>query len=557
MKISKNHLDIPVWQTYDKNDSTKPTKAIVSNAGDCNVDDLTFKIVGNFGKWQLWLSIYMAMLKMPLAWYQLNIIFMAPPQDYWCAKPESFNMYTEQEWRDICAPKIEEYPCLIFDPDILIIEPTINRALIPLVICPEFVYDTTVFSRTIISDWNLVCSKHWYIHLTQCIMMWGVLLGGIIFGIIADKYGRKTPLMIGITTQCIMSYITSILPSYGLFLICWFILAIASGGIGIISFVLSMEVVGGKWRTLIPIVYHVPFGLGNTVMAVLAYWLRDWRKLEFALASVSSFYMFYWILITESPKWLLATAQTDKALDVLRIAARQNNREKFFEDLKDSLTICKTQVRNDPGFMAFMRSDSMRFCTGLGFYTFSQYLGLIGGNIFLTVAISGVISVTGGLFCLFIVTKVGRKTTVWIFQIVTALCFVFILVIRKDAFTNDWPRLLFAGLGFAGLSGTVPALYLFSGELFPTIGRNSGVAGVTTFARISAMVAPAIVSLDGVMHDLPLVLLAIMSFGQLALLVPLPETKGQPLPDTLAQAEQFNKRQSKPMNAMNDDANTK
>ncbi|CAH2238405.1 jg21110 [Pararge aegeria aegeria] len=198
MKISKNHLDIPVWQTYDKNDSTKPTKAIVSNAGDCNVDDLTFKIVGNFGKWQLWLSIYMAMLKMPLAWYQLNIIFMAPPQDYWCAKPESFNMYTEQEWRDICAP------------------------------------------------------------------------------------------------------------------------------------------------------------------------------------------------------------------------------------------------------------------------------------------------------------------------------------------------------------GTVPALYLFSGELFPTIGRNSGVAGVTTFARISAMVAPAIVSLDGVMHDLPLVLLAIMSFGQLALLVPLPETKGQPLPDTLAQAEQFNKRYQQP-----------
>lgn len=73
-------------------------------------------------------------------------------------------------------------------------------------------------------------------------MMWGVLLGGIIFGIIADKYGRKTPLMIGITMQCIMSYITSVMPSYGAFLICWFILAIASGGIGIISFVISLEV---------------------------------------------------------------------------------------------------------------------------------------------------------------------------------------------------------------------------------------------------------------------------------------------------------------------------
>lgn len=73
-------------------------------------------------------------------------------------------------------------------------------------------------------------------------MMWGVLIGGIIFGLIADKYGRKIPLMIGITIQCIASYITSVLPWYWLFLVSWFILALASGGIGIISFVLSMEV---------------------------------------------------------------------------------------------------------------------------------------------------------------------------------------------------------------------------------------------------------------------------------------------------------------------------
>ncbi|XP_045769430.1 organic cation transporter protein-like isoform X1 [Maniola jurtina] len=558
MKILNNGSDSYSSPARNKIDFSPPEPNAgfkSSNTGDCNADEITFKIVGDFGNWQFWISFSMALLKLPIAWYQLNIIFMAPPQEFWCAKPKSFIKYTEEEWRDVCAPKIEEHPCLIFDPDILLIEPDMDRSLIPLVTCPQFVYDATVFSRTIISDWNLVCSKHWYIHLTQCIMMWGVLLGSIIFGIIADKYGRKTPLMIGITMQCIMSYITSVLPSYAIFLVCWFILAIASGGIGIISFVISMEVVGGKWRTIIPILYQLPFGLGNTVMAILAYWLRDWRKLEFALATLSSFYMFYWVFIPESPKWLIATAQNEKALEVLHKAAQQNNREQYFEENKDSLQKCKKQVRDDPGFMTFMKSESMRlktmllsinwFCTGLAFFSFSQYLGFIGGNIFLTVAISGIISVSGGLICLYIVTRVGRKTTVWIFQIITAFCFVFIFCIPKDVFANDWPRLLFAGLGFAGLSGTVPALYLFSGELFPTIGRNSGVAGVTTFARIAAMVAPAVVSLDELMPDLPLALLAVMSFGQLALLGPLPETKDQPLPDTLAEAEQFNKRKSR------------
>lgn len=63
-----------------------------------------------------------------------------------------------------------------------------------------------------------------------------------------------------------------------------------------------------------PIVYQLPFGFGNTIMAGLAFWLRDWRKLEFALATLSSIYLLYWHLVPESPRWLLATGQNKKAL---------------------------------------------------------------------------------------------------------------------------------------------------------------------------------------------------------------------------------------------------
>jgi hypothetical protein len=46
----------------------------------------------------------MALLKLPMAWYQLNIIFMAPPQDFWCEKPENFEKYSDEEWRKMCIP---------------------------------------------------------------------------------------------------------------------------------------------------------------------------------------------------------------------------------------------------------------------------------------------------------------------------------------------------------------------------------------------------------------------------------------------------------------------
>ncbi|VVD00508.1 unnamed protein product [Leptidea sinapis] len=440
----------------------------------------------------------MSLLKLSMAWYQLSIIFLAPPQNFWCAQPRSWKG-TEKEWRDMCSPKIEEHPCLIFDPDILISVPEIDRYQIPLVRCKEFVYDTTVFTRTIISDWGLVCSKHWLVHV--CILF--VLI-------------KRGPLLAGIVVQCVASYATCVAPGYWTFLIIWFALAVASGGIGIISFVLCMEIVGGKWRTVIPIVYQLPFGLGSSAMAFLAYFLRDWRHLEFALATISSSYVVYYSLIDESPQWLLATGQAQRAYEILERAARQNKREEYFEKYKHIIAVSGNKKQKAP-----------RFCTGLSFYTFSQYLGLIGSNIFLTVSFSGLISIPGGLICIYVILKVGRKTTVGTFQVVTTACFIILLVIPKDSSDNDWARLLVAGIGFAGLAGSVPALYLYSGELFPTRVRNVGVGGVTTFARVASMVAPIVVGLDEVMADLPLILLAVISLLQLVMLFPLPETRNQ------------------------------
>ncbi|XP_061714196.1 solute carrier family 22 member 6-like isoform X2 [Cydia pomonella] len=450
-------------------------------------EDAVVITVGDFGTWQKRLVIMMALLRFPISWYQLDIIFLAPATEFWCKKPEAFSDYSDDKWRQMSVPLVEENPCMIFDPEILRIDPTLSRSLIPLVKCESFEYNLSVFTRTIITEWNLVCDRQWMVNFTQVVLMCGFLIGSIIFGNVADKYGRKTPLMISIVIQTLMSYAASFVPSYWMFLVCRFILALASGGVGIISFVLVIEVVGGKWRTIIPVLYQLPFGLGNPVMTGLAYWLRDWRKLQFALSTLSALFISYWFCISESPRWLLATGNTEEA--------------------------------------------------------YAQYLGWIGDNIFLSVMLSGLISSIGPIICVFVIMKMGRKTTLAIFEGLTALCFVFILLIPRDVFTKDWPRLVFAGIGFGGMAGTVPVLYLFSGELYPTLGRNVGVSGVSTFARIGSMVAPMVASLNELHPDLPLYIMAVVLFAQILVLIPLPETKDRPLPDTLEQAEQLGQTQ--------------
>lgn len=59
------------------------------------------------------------------------------------------------------------------------------------------------------------------------------------------------------------------------------------------SFVMCMEIVGGPWRTIVPILYQVPFGLGSSSMAGIAYLLRGWREFQVTLSTLSALYMVY------------------------------------------------------------------------------------------------------------------------------------------------------------------------------------------------------------------------------------------------------------------------
>lgn len=47
----------------------------------------------------------MALLKFPIAWFQLGIVFLAPPTEFWCRQPEDFKHMTVEEWKDFIAPR--------------------------------------------------------------------------------------------------------------------------------------------------------------------------------------------------------------------------------------------------------------------------------------------------------------------------------------------------------------------------------------------------------------------------------------------------------------------
>lgn len=507
--------------------------------------DLLEKTVGDFGKWQLRISICMALLKFPIAWFQLGIVFLAPPTDHWCRQPEDFKLLTVEDWIEHIRPYGNEtnyddtkLKCLMRN-----VELPHVRELMP---CKwGYDYDKSVIHSSIITEFNLVCGKESLVDVTQMTLMLGVLFGNIIFGVMADRIGRKKTLIASIIMQSACGMLSAWSPWLELFLVLRFLMAVANGGTMVTSFVMCMEVVGGIWRIIVPILYQIPFGIGNTLMAGLAYYLRDWRELQLALSVFSGFFIVYIWLIPESPRWLIATGKRKEAAVILEKAAKHNGMDER-EVKKAFLAVPETKQEERAKFSSVLKTPNLRKRTlllcvnwlicGVTFYGFTQYLGQIGSNIYFTVAVGGLITIPGTMMCVFIIKRYGRKWTIASSYFFISLCFLAILLIPTGRFVHDWPRISFAGLGIIGLSIATPALYLFTGELFPTVLRNAGVGGTVMWMRLGSMASPFIISLKTYSAHLPLIILASLTLLQSILILPLPESSAL-LPDTVKDIE--------------------
>lgn len=53
--------------------------------------------------------------------------------------------------------------------------------------CVNPVYDRTIFTQTIVMQWDLICDKKWLISLTQTIFQLGTLIGSVLFGMASDR----------------------------------------------------------------------------------------------------------------------------------------------------------------------------------------------------------------------------------------------------------------------------------------------------------------------------------------------------------------------------------
>jgi len=108
--------------------------------------------------------------------------------------------------------------------------------------------------------------------------------------------------------------------------------------------------------------------------------------------------------------------------------------------------------------------------------------------------LGGLVTLPGTLLCIYVVRRFGRRSTIVVSALVYGASCMMIALVPKGDYYHDWPRVMLAALALSSMSVTFPALYLYSGELLPTVVRNGGMGASSMFARLGSMIAPFILT---------------------------------------------------------------
>jgi len=102
---------------------------------------------------------------------------------------------------------------------------------------------------------------------------------------LADRYGRRLTFLISLWLTVASNIACSLAPSYWLFILFRFSAGLWTAGIGTIGFVIMIEAVAPSFRTLTPLFSTIVWVGGYMTVGVLHVYIKDWRRLYFALSA--------------------------------------------------------------------------------------------------------------------------------------------------------------------------------------------------------------------------------------------------------------------------------
>ncbi|XP_031710047.1 solute carrier family 22 member 6 [Anarrhichthys ocellatus] len=528
---------------------TEPISEIDQYFPKMNFDQI-LSAIGGFGKFQKILYIWICLPQILLAFHMMVSIFTGSTPTYHC-RESSVSVGGNQS----SLPGTLSLNFSLSDSSCFSSDGQLEGNRTERVPCGHgWVYSEETFQSTTVTEWDLVCDKAGLNSLGSSVYMLGLLVGSVLFGAMADKYGRRFVLLLCIALQTVFGVAVAFAPNFPVYVILRFLVGTTISGVIINAFVLGIEWTCTKRRLLAGILTDYAFGLGYMLLAGVAYLIRDWRKLQLAISAPGFLLIFYIWVLPQSARWLLANDRTEEAIALLRKAALVNGRV-----LPPAVQVEKCQIlggrKQSYSAVDLVRTPQMRkralilfyiwFVNVLVYYGLSLGVSRLGTNLYLTQFVFGLVEVPARSLVL-LVLPCSRRLSQSGFLAVGGLACLLMLVVPADH-----PNVLtgLAMVGKFGITASFAVIYVYTAEIFPTVLRQTGIGVSCMFARVGGVLAPVINLLHDHSPSTPLVIFGAFPLLGAVLALALPETADRPLPDTVEEAENWDTRS--PLNKEN------
>ncbi len=131
-------------------------------------------------------------------------------------------------------------------------------------------------------------------------------VGAFFFGLLADRFGRRWPLMLDIVFFSIVEVLSGLAPNYSVFFVLRLLYGIGMGGEWGVGASLAMESVSPKWRGILSGLLQEGYALGNLLGAGVYYLIFPhwgWRPMFFVGVVPALLSLFIFSRVKETEAW--------------------------------------------------------------------------------------------------------------------------------------------------------------------------------------------------------------------------------------------------------------
>lgn len=494
-----------------------------------DIDELMSHL-GEFGKYQAWQFSLHIIGGLTAGLHMLTLLTVAAVPDHQCARP---NNWTTDD---------KLFKCHYLDS---------NNVTIP---CDSWTYDTTYYKSSRGMDWNFVCSREWMGAVVQSSYMFGVFVGAVSLGSLADKYGRKIIFYVSAVAQLVLGVGVAFVSEYYTFVVIRFFYGIfGSAGAYITGFVLTMELVGPSRRTICGVMFQIAFASGFMLVAIWGAIVKDRMWLQITYGLHSALLIGHWWLMDESPRWLWSQGRAKESLDIVQRALKMNGSNIKLDTAKyvsksKLVPISATEEPPNQSVVDLLRLPNLRkktlnvcfnwFANSIAYYGLSLSKKNLDGNPYLTMFLRGLVELPAYIFLCLFMDRMGRRCLISTFMLIGGICCILAAFLSESDLSNTIPsgiRLL----GKACISGSFAIIYNYTAELFPTVIRNTALGIGSMSARLGGALTPLVILLGTSNPVIPATIFGLIALLSGFLSLFLPETVNQPMPETMEDGENF------------------